>query len=161
MKSAVDWENSDFQAGSIPNEWKEKMKTLLIPGSVLDIGCGTGRFTKMFLDRKYTGVDISHKSIKVAKRLFPKTEFIQADITCWKGWKKYDNIFSWVSLQHIHPEEIKNVFENIKKHGNNFVFCENLDDVNSNYQWKHDYDKYFNLIYSESLNGPVTLMRLK
>lgn len=160
MKSSSDWSKSDFQVGSMNEGWTDKIRPLLIGGSVLDIGCAIGRFVDVFDGLDYTGLDISSKSIEIAKRLHPDKKFICADIVDW-DWEDYDNIFSWVSLQHIPPPDIYKVFKNMKKHGKNFVLCENLDDVNSTYQWKHDYDKHFEILSSESIIGPVTLMRLK
>ncbi len=49
--------------------------------TVLDVGCGHGRYCKMLNDRKYkvTGIDYSEKVIKSAKKLQPKINFMVKD----------------------------------------------------------------------------------
>lgn len=49
------------------------------PGSsLLDIGCGYGRFAPMF--ENYTGVDISPDLIEIAKSTYPSKKFVIADL---------------------------------------------------------------------------------
>ena len=51
----------------------------MFPGSMLDIGCGYGRFYKQ--DREYFGIDFSEEMINKAKKRFPNGNFKVAD---WK-----------------------------------------------------------------------------
>lgn len=48
---------------------------------VADIGCGTGAFTAPLYERGYapTGLDISPKSIALARQKFPQIEFVEGD----------------------------------------------------------------------------------
>lgn len=48
--------------------------------NVLDAGCGYGRNSEMIKSDKYVGVDFSPDFIEMAKELYPKREFMVADI---------------------------------------------------------------------------------
>jgi len=77
---------------------------------VLDLGCGNGRWFKLFQKKKidYVGVDFSEELIKVAKRNYPQAKFQTADIlklpfpdNC------FDKIYSIAVLHHIPSEELR------------------------------------------------------
>jgi SAM-dependent methyltransferase len=89
-KSEVDYveslllKHSDFQAKSI-----------------LDVGCGTGKHANLFAEKSYqvTGIDLSSKMIKEAKKLENENlNFKVADATNFQLYKKFDAI---VSLFHV------------------------------------------------------------
>src|SRR4051794_17975661 len=80
VTKAVAWYESQYRTSlraKVAN-WGEQQafRTLLsrVPktGSVLDIACGTGRFTAVLLNRGYqvTGVDVSPEMLAVARRQF-------------------------------------------------------------------------------------------
>lgn len=51
--------------------------------SILDLGCGTGRFAKLVSDagyKRFTGVDFSKVAIEVAKKYVPEYKFIVSDL---------------------------------------------------------------------------------
>jgi len=53
------------------------------PGTVVDIGCGTGGMAKVLYDRghmNYWGIDFSPKRIEIARKTVPDFEFTVADI---------------------------------------------------------------------------------
>jgi SAM-dependent methyltransferase len=59
--------------------------------SILDFGCGLSGFYKYLCDNnlentvKYSGLDILPEYIKRSKNLYPKNEYIEADILEYKG----------------------------------------------------------------------------
>lgn len=163
MKSAVDWSKKVRIAQPPEDWWLDEISKLLKEGAVLDIGCGSGRFAGVLSkNNDYLGIDINSSEIDEAKRLHPKQEFVCSDILTWYGWKKFDNIFSWVSLQHIPPPDIYELFKIMKKNSNNFIFCEVITPITSDYQWTHPYEEYFKLVKKiQVMSGLVELMQFR
>lgn len=130
----------------VPEEWQAAINKLLIDGSVLDLCCGSSRFYPLFAGREYTGVDHDVNFKKNLSERYPEGNWVEADVTEYQPDKVYDNIFTWVSLQHIRPEQIDGVATMIKKYGKNILMCERLtgaDPADSGYLWKHDYPSLF------------------
>ncbi len=72
--------------------------------SVLDLGCGNGRFYQLFEGKKidYCGVDISEKLIEKAKENYPKASFEVANaLNLPFKDKKFDFVFSVAVFHHI------------------------------------------------------------
>lgn len=129
-------------------------KKYLIDGSVLDVGCGCGRFVPLLGDRDYLGIDISPLSVGVCKKNFPDNRFEVADIVKWTPDRVYDNIFTWTVLEHIPPEVIGDVVEKLKAYGRNVVAVEPIatSEKWAEHCFPHDYEKYFGE-YREKLEG--------
>jgi trans-aconitate methyltransferase len=96
-------------------EWPEKIEKLLIDGSVLDLGCGSGRFYPVFQSRDYTGIDKDPNFAETLSKQYPKGRWITEDFTTWKPKRNYDNVFSWVVSQHIPPEQFEKLAVTLKK----------------------------------------------
>jgi len=143
-------------------EWPEKINKLLIHGSILDLCSGGGRFYGVFKGRDYTGVDKDVAAITNAKKTFPRGNWIVGDVAKWQPDKAYDNIFTWVALQHILPKDIVKVFKMMKETSGNIIMCERIYDPEPNesdYLWTHDYKKHFKgLKMIESISNEVWLM---
>lgn len=62
---------------------------------VLDIGCGTGIYTKIFNDLGYDcrGIDFANSAIEKAKTQFPDCDFLQHDATNIQIHDKFDMLF--------------------------------------------------------------------
>ena len=73
----------------LKNYFSENYKNLL------DIGCGTGKYTNIFSNQgiESTGIDISDTGIKIAKDKYPSANFIKDDALNLKLNKKFDIIF--------------------------------------------------------------------
>ncbi len=89
----------------------ELVKTKLKPGSVLDVGCGTGDLAcELALEgRKANGIDISRECVKKANaraksfglgKIFAKADFMSAEV---KG--KFDNVLVLDVLEHVENDE--------------------------------------------------------
>jgi len=77
---------------------------------VLDLGCGNGRWFKLFQKKKidYVGVDFSERLIEIAKRNYPQTKFQTADILKLPFPNNYfDKVYSIAVLHHIPSEELR------------------------------------------------------
>lgn len=123
------WEGSNYGGGA-EHTWDEFILSLLVPGSVLDVGCGAGRFVEtLSKDRGYMGVDISSLAIQDIKKRYPELPFEKRDIVEWSGnGRKWDNVFSWTVLEHIPHEHIEQVIDNLSKMADNLVICEPVPD---------------------------------
>jgi SAM-dependent methyltransferase len=93
-------------------------------GSILDIGCGTGRFAGLFVNNQhcaYTGIDHNPKYIKYCKRKL-KGEFLTADAVNFDfAGGKFDYIISMCVFHHLSDEEIKKLAGKMMKIANKEV----------------------------------------
>jgi len=91
--------------------------------NILDLGCGTGRFSVELAKRGYhvTGLDITEEMLKVARQNAKKVKinikYIKGDIRSFKLPKKTDVIWARGSVGDIiNGDDVKRAFKNI---GNN------------------------------------------
>ena len=86
----------------------EALATLEAPRDALDLGCGTGRHATarlVELGLTVTGVDISPRSIDVAREEVPKARFVVGDMaTVEFAPSSFDLIVAFYSLIHV-PRE--------------------------------------------------------
>ncbi len=87
---------------------------------ILDLGCGTGRFSFLFEEKRPSfilGIDISEKMLDIAKekadRIKSKVNFVNGDMSHVKEItnQKFDFIFSSTTLHYI--EDLDNMFSQI------------------------------------------------
>ncbi len=77
---------------------------------VLDLGCGNGRWYKVFKEKgvDYFGVDNSEKLIQIAKENFPEAKFFVGDALNLPFPENFfDKIYSIALLHHIPSEEFR------------------------------------------------------
>lgn len=79
--------------------------------SVLDFGCGEGRFSQFV--KNYTGTDWSSEAIKKAKERFPDKKFV-SEID-----GKFDFIVMFEVFEHL--ENPKETIEGLRKYTDNFI----------------------------------------
>ena len=134
------------------------------PQSVLDLGCGSGLFTKHLSKKckKVTALDLSADMLSIAsERVLDNTEFICGDICSFELFSVYDACFCTLdTLNHIVLKRdfnlaVKQISKHIKN-GGLFIF-----DVNTIYKHKkilcnntfifEDEDYY--LVWQNFLNG--------
>ncbi|KKK68883.1 hypothetical protein LCGC14_2939590 [marine sediment metagenome] len=95
--------------------------------SILDVGCGTGGFSKYYGDKGHviTGIDISPKMIDVAKKNNPGfcLRFFSHDIMKPFGGLDYDLVILCDSLEHfLYPlTGLKNSISKVKKGGHIYI----------------------------------------
>jgi SAM-dependent methyltransferase len=96
----------------------------LKPESIVDIGCGTGRWADLLGIEDYTGIDFSEELIKNASEKHPDKKFIATDILNYKPEIKHDVAFTFASLLHVKPDEFKKNVEALKGIARTGVFIE-------------------------------------
>jgi trans-aconitate methyltransferase len=130
--------------------------------TVLELGCGFGRITKLLLSnfpnvQEYTAIDLSPDQIENAKEFVrPVIEtkehnpltFIVSDIQSFQNDKKYDLVISAEVLLHILPSEIERVMNKIVNMSNEHVI--NIDWYERKAPWNvaphnfiHQYEKIY------------------
>ena len=87
------------------NDWTYSLFEGSVKGSVLEVGCGVGSFTKRIIDsgsfKSLLSIDISEDSIQYCRSRFKHDamEFKCMDVTCVEG--KFDTIICMNVLEHI------------------------------------------------------------
>lgn len=150
------WQNSTFDA-PIPSEWVTLIRKYLKGKSVLDLGCGMGRFYSVFDGYDYTGIDISRPAIDFCRSHY-KGKFVCADLVEFDTKKKYDNVFSWVTLEHIVPEHIEGVCEKIKKWSDNLIITEPMGFPSGVYCFDRNYPELLGVTPHEQINDITRIM---
>lgn len=106
---------ADFAAGTVNVDFsatQERFLEKLLPGaSILDLGCGSGRDTKAFLDRGYrmTAVDGSPELCRIASAYtgIPVRQMLFAELD---DAKSYDGIWACASILHVPSAELPDIF---------------------------------------------------
>ncbi len=100
----------------------------LKPNKMLEIGCGTGNYTKIFSEKGYamTGIDISEEMLKVARSKCT-CKFFNMDIRNLSLYSKFDCCIALFAVMGYitKDSDIKQTLINIHKHlknGGIFVF---------------------------------------
>lgn len=138
--------------------WKQERELIkAIPkdiDSVLEIGCGFGRITKLILKNfnvsRYVATDISHDQIENAKRYVNSdlVEFRLESVHDMDYNKEFDLVIASEVLMHLPPGEIRDaitIMENAAK-----KYCINVDwyapgesNTAGGFCWQHDYKSLY------------------
>jgi ubiquinone/menaquinone biosynthesis C-methylase UbiE len=93
---------------------------------VIDAGCGNGRTINYLVGKginpkDIVGVDISNQLLSIAKKSFPESTFIKADITSWVTSKKFDLVTCIFVLHYFDiysfRKTLHNFYSYLKKDG--------------------------------------------
>lgn len=90
---------------------------LLKPGDALDLGCGTGRHVTGALAAagfRVTGLDVSARSLDVARRELPSVRFLEGDMATAKfPARSFDLVTAFYSIIHLPREEHADVLRRV------------------------------------------------
>ena len=99
------------------------------PKSVLEVGCGYGRMTKLIRSvssvERYLALDLSAERIQEARRDVPNVEYRERDFGDAAISEKFDLVFACQVLMHIEPPQIANFIRAMKRCSKMYVL--NLD----------------------------------
>lgn len=152
-----------------------------LESEVLELGCGTGRFTAQLseYDYKVSGIDLSPSMIKIAKHKHPGIEFKTADMTEYHDDGRYSAIVSVCdSINYLAGSEaLTNMFScavrSLKKGGilvfdlKTLYFYRKLSDnvytdeiPGCRYIWENEYDEservnYYYLTFYKHVVGSL------
>jgi len=129
--------------------------------SVLDVGCGNGRFTPLFDDKEYSGFDISERLIEICKEYFPKKDFFVSSVEEVDKHVngKIDLLFCYTTLEHVPPQNIQKAVDALKKVGKQLLLIEPKDFTPfGNYCFNHQYSKYFNIRKRWGMGDKVAML---
>lgn len=116
----ADWFAENRDRGLIEKPYLDQVIALLNRNAqILDLGCGTGQPILDYLIRQnlnVTGVDASQKILNLARKNFPSTVFIQADMRQLSLGNKYDAIIAWHSFFHLPGEDQPAMFKIFSNH---------------------------------------------
>jgi len=81
-------------------------------GRILDLGCGSGRDTKYFMDQSYevVAIDASEKMVEATKRL-ANANVLQLRFDQINFENEFDGIWACASLLHVPETALKNILE--------------------------------------------------
>lgn len=102
-----DWYKKEFQI----------FRKLLPSGKIIDIGCGAGRDTVLFLKNGYgyVGIDASRSMLKLARKRNKKAKFLFADFYKLDFPKEsFDGFWAAASLLHVPKRRILKVLKSIR-----------------------------------------------
>ena len=123
--------------------------------SILEVGCGFGRYTKilysLFKPEKYLALDISKEQIENAKKYVnnEKIEFQCSKIQDFNSDQNFDLVFASEIVMHINFEDIEEVIKKLSMFCKGSIVTIDLfekDKIGSSskgYCFVHDYSKLF------------------
>jgi len=128
--------------------------------SIIELGCGQGRWAKIFDKYKFTGMDISGKLINYCKEQYPDSKFIVDKVEDFEPKKKYDLVFTHTLLENIPVKTYKKAIPKIKKMADRFLFLEAVkgDCFGVAYMFRQNYEENFNIRYFEEINKYLAMM---
>lgn len=126
---------------------------------ILDVGCGSGRDAKYFVNKnyEYVGLDISEGMIKIAKEKNPNANFVLGDMRKLPFENNsFDGIWSMSSLLHIPKTEIVNVLKEFNRvlNKDGIFYCSLQKGTFEGFRENDSYDKqsrYFSYFLEDEI----------
>lgn len=134
-------------------------------GSLLDVGCGDGKFlyeaSRRFPDKRLTGVEISSKAIAWARALNPDLDLFEEDITQTANLSQPFEAATLIEvLEHIPPDGtslfLEAIARNLKDDGRLVI---TVPSKNSKLQAKH-YQHFDQGSLERTISGSFRIMEL-
>jgi SAM-dependent methyltransferase len=95
----------DNDIADLHPEWSQAIDELPITGDILELACGSGRWTPLLAARarSVTAVDAAPEMLAMARQRVGNlpVEFIEADVFAWEPPRRYDTVFFAFWLTHV------------------------------------------------------------
>lgn len=132
--------------------YKEFLNNIPKGGTILDLGCGSGRDSKAFIDKGYkiTAVDGSKELAQSASKLIGQDVLVSKfeDLSLID---KFHGIWACASLLHVNKKDILNVIKNVSSNLNdNGIFYMSFKYGEDEYI--DEKGRYFNCYTEETFN---------
>ena len=123
---------------------------------ILDLGCGLGYDAQLLSEdgAVVVGVDLSEKSIEIAKQNVENCKFFVGDITDdLSKLGMFDGVICLATIMHIDIEKLKQTFDNIANilHVGGLLLVSSFDGVGKNI--KKSLVKFNNESYDQNINN--------
>lgn len=126
--------------------------------SVLDVGCGFGRITKLIMDwfKPYEccGIDLSDAQITKAKELVKGVQFDVCTIQDFEPNRKYNLVIACEVLLHVPPSDIQATIDKLKRLSTKHVV--NIDPIQgatAPHNFNHDYASLYGGATMKEIEG--------
>ncbi len=120
--------------------------------TILEVGCGTGiypiKYSKLFNDLEYTGIDFSETNIEYCKNN-STFNFISGDFIKMKVEQEYDLVYSHAVVDHVYDIDvfIMNLVRSCKKFAYINAYRGFFPDLEKHeMKWRDDDNCYYNKI---------------
>jgi len=118
--NAAAWDEMRGSLAVLEKPWLDRFAALLpARGSVLDIGCGSGRpIAADLIGRGFrlTGVDSSPSLIALCRARFPEQEWLVSDMRALDLGRRFDGLIAWHSSFHLTQREQRALFPRLSAH---------------------------------------------
>lgn len=132
------------------HDWLLSKIKKLRPRSILEVGCGFGRNIKFLQDNninaKLTGIDISHKMIKLAKKFVKSSnvtfKIAEATHLPFRD-REFELVFTHGVFMHIPPTDIEGAIREIVRVAKKYIILIEQNYGGNEYTFIHSYKKLF------------------
>jgi len=115
------FEYETTMASLFPGKILDKTLEITQPRTVLDLGCGVGKTLDYFISQGIDCYGIEGSPVAILKANNPNRIFqfnLSKELNLYK---KYDLIWSFEFVEHIHPKFINNLMKTFENHSNTVV----------------------------------------
>ncbi|MBL7131009.1 MAG: methyltransferase domain-containing protein [Candidatus Omnitrophica bacterium] len=115
------FESEMFMASCFPKKELDKTLSLFKPKTILDIGCGVGKSLDYFYSKGVDVLGIEGSSLAISKANNPKRILLRNLNKELNLGRKFDLIWSFEFVEHIHPKFINNLMRTFSNHSDRVV----------------------------------------
>lgn len=135
--------------------------SLIKPESVLDVGCGTGAFLKVFLERgvrETCGID--GPWVPASERLIQQECFLEKDLSRpFTLARHFDLVLSLEVAEHIEPDCARTFVKNLVTHGDVIAFSAAIPHQGGTHHVNEQWPSYWAALFKECGYVPVDSLR--